>query len=122
MEEGLEAPVPLIDGVEGGDGGETVVKNHVILGRYTMSTRVENQRHQRRVFGREANKDALAGTAVPLGNLLAVLQGRIKHIDRTSKDMGAGNVGVSGLDPRPQFHGRKTVSVRWETIVHPNGV
>ena len=46
VEEGIKAPVLLINGVERGDSGETIVKNNVILGRYTMSTRVENQKHQ----------------------------------------------------------------------------
>ena len=74
------------------------------------------------MFGQESNKDALAGATVPFGSFLAILKGRVKHIDRATKDMGMSNVGASGLDLRPQFIGRKTVSMRREMIVHPNSV
>jgi hypothetical protein len=50
VEEIFKAPVPLSNGVERRDSGETIVKDHMILGRNTMSTRVENQRHQGGVF------------------------------------------------------------------------
>jgi hypothetical protein len=50
MEEFFEAPIPLFNGVEGRDGGETVIKNHMVLGRDPLSARVENQRHQGGVF------------------------------------------------------------------------
>jgi hypothetical protein len=71
--------VSLLNGVKGRYNGESIIKDDIMLWRQWLSTRVENQRNQRRVFMGEANKDALTGSTVPFGNLLSILKGRIKH-------------------------------------------
>jgi hypothetical protein len=57
------------------------------------------------VLGRNTNNDALMSTAIPIGNLLAILKAEIQNINRTAKGMGMWKSRASTFDTRKQFLG-----------------
>ena len=55
---------------EGGNSGEGIIKDDMELWLYVQC---EDQGNQSGMVGREANKNAFKGMAVPFGNFLAIL-------------------------------------------------
>jgi hypothetical protein len=60
----------------------------MILRGNMLCSRVQNERDQTGMPGRKPNEDTLASPAIPLRDFLAILQTRVKHVNRTAKDMG----------------------------------
>ena len=53
--------------------------------------------------GGETDKDSLSSSAVPLRDLLTILEARVQNINRTPKDMSTDKTRARGLDPRKEF-------------------
>ena len=90
----LKTLVPLLNGVKGRDSRKSIIKDEMVWQRQPLSTRVEYQRNQQGMFMGEVNKDTLTCTTVPLLNLLSILKSGIKHIDWTTKHIGARKIGM----------------------------
>mgnify|MGYP006186010567 CR=1 FL=1 len=72
----------------------------MVLGRNVLCAWIENERDQAGMPGGETDKDSLSSSAVPLRDLLTVLEARVQNINRTPKDMSTGKTRAGGLDPR----------------------
>jgi hypothetical protein len=101
MKQVFKAGIAFFNGVEGRHRRKGIVEDDVILRRHPLSSRVEDQRNQGRMFIRETNKDALPCATIPLRDLLTVLEGRIQNVNWTPKDMRTGDIGMYRLDPAP---------------------
>jgi hypothetical protein len=95
--------VLFLNSRQGGDGGERIIKNDMILWGDVLCPWIEDERDQARVPGRETNKYPLAGATFPLGYLLTILKTRVKQIHRIPKDIGTGKTGAGSFNPGEQF-------------------
>jgi hypothetical protein len=70
-----------------------------------LSLGVEDEGNICRMFGGEADEDALTCLGVPLRDCLAILQFGVEDVDWATKNMRAREMGFVALDTRPEFLG-----------------
>ncbi len=63
-----------------GDGGEKVGVEHMVVRGYRTGVEVKNVADGDRMRGRIGHEATTTGTGLPLGELLTIPQGRVKHI------------------------------------------
>ena len=78
----------------GTDGGEFVVKHHMVLGCDGTCSQVEHQVDGAGMLGAEAHEDFTVGPGHPAGKLLAIREGLVQHIDRTTPHMEVMELGL----------------------------
>ena len=88
---------------ERGHGGEGIIEDGVVTWSDLPCANVEDERDEGRVVRGESHEHSKASPRQPLGDGFAVGNVVVKHVDRATEDVGAGEAVVTEAIAGPEF-------------------